>query len=128
MRPELEDFDELSAMEATPRSRAMSWLVLCVAVGGFAALAYYAYHSGSQSMRDSTMMVVNAEETPMKTAPIDPQGEQFPNKDKTIYDAINADAKTTAHVEKLLPEAEQPVVVPEAKDNKAIESASETAT
>lgn len=107
MRPDLEDFEELSEGEA-PRSRAMSWLVLVVAVGGFAALAYYAYHSGSRSMQDGQVLVVQADPAAIKEAPADPQGESFPNQDKTIYDAIAPNAKNK--VEKLLPEAEEPVI------------------
>lgn len=119
MRPELEDFDELAPIDQSPRSRAMSWLVLAVAVGGFATLAYYAYHSGSQSMRDGTLTVVNAEEGPIKSAPADPGGEQFPNKDKTIYDAISNDGNKP-QVEKLLPEAEQPTMPIESGENNAL--------
>jgi cell division protein FtsN len=111
MRPDLDDFEELNE-EGAPRSRAMSWLVLVVAVGGFAALAYYAYHSGTQSIKDGQVMVVQADGTPIKAQPADAEGEQFPNKDKTIYDAIGAD-DNGATTEKLLPEAEQPVI-PEA--------------
>lgn len=107
MRPDLEDYEELEAGDA-PRSRAMSWLVLVVAVGGFAALAYYAYHSGSQSMRDGQVLVVEADPSPIKETPEDPQGESFPNQDKTIYDAISPSGRQQA--EKLLPEPEEPVI------------------
>lgn len=109
MRPDLDDFEELNEADA-PRSRAMSWLVLIVAVGGFAALAYYAYHSGSQSMQGGQVLVVQADPSPMKAAPTDPQGETFPNQDKTIYDAITPNAGDTGKVEKLLPEPEEPVI------------------
>ncbi len=108
MRPDLDDFDELNEADA-PRSRAMSWLVLVVAVGGFAALAYYAYHSGSQSMRDGQVLVVQADQNPIKTQPDDRGGEHFPNQDKTIYDAL-APSTRPAQVEKLLPEPEEPVI------------------
>ena len=108
MRPDLDDFEELSEGEA-PRSRAMSWLVLVVAVGGFAALAYYAYHSGSQSMQDGQVLVIRADQSAIKEAPVDAQGEEFPNQDKTIYDAISPDS-TNGKVEKLLPEPEEPVI------------------
>lgn len=107
MRPDLDDFEELN--DEAPRSRAMSWLVLVVAVGGFAALAYYAYHSGSQSMKDGQVLVVQADQSPIKETPADPQGESFPNQDKTIYEAIDPMARS-AKVEKLLPEAEEPVI------------------
>lgn len=115
MRPDLEDYDELNMGGDSGRTRAMSWLVLLIAIGGFTSLAYYAYKSGSQAMRESTVTVVNADETPIKTVPVDPQGEQFPNKDKTIYDAISKDGKPK-NVEKLLAEPERPIVVGSGND------------
>lgn len=108
MRPDLEDFDELN-MEETPRNRLMSWLVLGLAVGSFAALAYYAYHSGTATVQDGEMMTVSADGTPIKEIPLDPEGEKFANKDKTIYDVISPESGAQANVEKLLPEPEKPV-------------------
>ena len=69
MRPDLEDYEELQPTDEAPRSRAMSWLVLAIAVGGFAALAYYAYNSGQASVREGDMLVVQADGAPI--APID---------------------------------------------------------
>lgn len=113
MRPDIEDFEELTiAADEAPRSRAMSWLVLAVAVGGFGALAYYAYHSGTQSMQNGDVLIVQADETPIKQVPTDAEGEQFANQDKTIYDVIAPNA-TENKVEKLLPEPEKPVASPQ---------------
>ncbi len=105
MRPNLDDYEDVNVTSDydAPRSRAMSWLVLGVAVLGFGALAYVAYQSGTQSINEAETLVVEAETTPIKEAPINPEGEQFANKDKTIYDVISptdADKK----VEQLLPE------------------------
>jgi cell division septation protein DedD len=117
MKPDLDDYEEMNDAPEAPRSRAMSWLVLTVAVGGFAALAYYAYHSGSQSAREGDMLVVQADTTPLKQAPADAGGEQFPNKDKTIYDVISPNGTASgAKVEKMLPDPEHPVVANGAKD------------
>jgi septal ring-binding cell division protein DamX len=58
-------------------------------------------------MRTGSVLVVEADTTPIKEVPEDKQGEEFPNKDKTIYDAI---APSEQKVEKLLPEAEEPVI------------------
>lgn len=110
MRPDLEDYEELADEGSIPRSRAMSWLVLVVAVGGFAALAYYAYHSGSQSVQGGQVVTIAADKSPIKGAPDEAGGEQFANKDKTIYDAIDEDNDVPAKAEKLLPEAESPVI------------------
>lgn len=109
MRPDLDEYEELNPESGEPRSRAMSWLVLGVAVVGFGALAYYAYQSGSQSVADGQMLVVNAEEGAIKETPADAGGEQFPHKDKTIYDALSP-YRTDQKVETLLPTAEEPVI------------------
>lgn len=113
MRPDIEDFEELNIpADEAPRSRAMSWLVLAVAVGGFGALAYYAYHSGTQSMQNGDVLVVEAESTPIKQVPENPEGEQFANQDKTIYEVIAPNAAENK-VEQLLPEPEKPVEAPQ---------------
>lgn len=118
MRPDMEDYAELDEGKQGPSSRAMSWMVLAVAVGGFAALAYYAYHSGNKATAEGETMVVEADQTPIKAAPETPDGEQFPNKDKTIYDVItpNADG-SSAKVEKLLPDPEHPVAATNVEDS-----------
>lgn len=119
MRPDIEDYEELTAGEEAPRSRAMSWLVLVVAVGGFAALAYYAYHSGTSAENGDVLVVQADESTPIKQIPTDPEGEQFANKDKTIYDVITPGSAANSgqgKVEKLLPDPEQPVSVHDMAD------------
>lgn len=110
MKPDLDDYDDLNTEETAPRGRAMSWLVLGVAVVGFGALAYYAYQSGSQSAADGQMLMVEADTSPVKEAPADAGGEQFPNKDKTIYDALSPYRTDEEKIEKLLPEPEEPVI------------------
>ena len=57
-------------------------------VAGFVALAWYAYHAGTQSVKDEDLIVVEADKTPMKEKPVDPGGMQFPNQDKTIFDTF----------------------------------------
>ncbi len=126
MRPDLDDFEELN--DDAPRSRAMSWLLMVVAVGGFASLAYYAYHSGSQSMQDGQVLVVQADTSAIKEAPLDAQGEDFPNQDKTIYDAISPNASSARKVEKLLPEPEEPVIPQPAVDDATAAPKAETDT
>lgn len=115
MRPNMDEYEDLEDAKET-NSRAMSWAVLAVAVGGFAALAYYAYHSGSKATAEGEMLVVEADATPIKEAPVDPDGEEFPNKDKTIYDVITPNGSAPAG-EKMLPEAEQPVAAMNIEDS-----------
>ncbi len=115
MRPD-EDYAEVDESEPVGASRAMSWMVLGVAVAGFAALAYYAYHSGTKSIDGGDTTVIEADATPIKEAPADPEGEQFPDKDKTIYDVIapNGQAQTG---EKLMPEPERAVAATNVEDS-----------
>lgn len=116
MRPDMDDYAEIDDTKPEGGSRAMSWMVLAVAVGGFAALAYYAYNSGSNAVGGEATLVVEADPAPIKQAPLDPDGEEFPNKDKTIYDVISpsGEAKTA---EKLLPDPEHPVAAANVEDS-----------
>jgi hypothetical protein len=116
MRPNVDDYEDIEETKETSGSRAMSWMVLAVAVGGFAALAYYAYNSGGNPPSDAgDVPTVTADATPIKEAPADPQGEQFANKDKTIYDVIANDGQPK--VEKLLPDPEKPVIAANVEDS-----------
>jgi cell division protein FtsN len=119
MRPNIDEYEDIEETKGTGGSRAMSWMVLAVAVGGFAALAYYAYNSGSRTAVDGEMIVVEADGAPIKEAPVDPEGEQFPNKDKTIYDVIAQDGQQ--QVEKLMPEPEKPVAAMNVEDSEDAE-------
>lgn len=129
MRPDLDEYEDLNTDEGEPKSRTISWLVLGVAVIGFGALAYYAYKSGSQSAADGQMVTVEAEPGAIKEAPADPGGEQFPHKDKTIYDALSPYRAEEQPVEKLLPEPEEPVMPePAASEEDASVTKSDTAS
>lgn len=108
MRPDMDDYAEIDETKPLAGSRAMSWMVLAIAVGGFAALAYFAYHSGANTINADEMMVVEADSAPMKEAPTTPDGAEFANQDKTIYDVISPNGASQAS-EKLLPEPERPV-------------------
>lgn len=111
MNPDFDDFDDVPQQPSDePRSRALPRLVVVVAIAGFVALAWYAYQSGSDSMRTGEIEFVEADSDSYKEKPAEPGGEEFPHKDKTIYDAISPYAADDApKVEKLLPEPEQPV-------------------
>lgn len=89
--------------------RWMSVFVVLVAVGGFFALAWYAYHTGTQSIAPEDVALVQAEKTPVKEAPADPGGQQFPHQDKTVYENIASDPKARQNVERVLPAPEEPV-------------------
>ncbi|MBX9726892.1 MAG: SPOR domain-containing protein [Rickettsiales bacterium] len=123
----MDDYAEIDDTKPEGGSRAMSWMVLAVAVGGFAALAYYAYNSGSNAVGGEATLVVEADQAPIKQAPLDPDGEEFPNKDKTIYDVISpsGEAKTA---EKLLPEPEHPVAAANVEDSEDLAPATASAS
>lgn len=124
MRPD-EDYEDLEQNTYVGNSRAMSWLVLAVAVGGFATLAYYAYHSASNATQGEGSVMIEADSAPIKQAPEDPEGEQFANKDKTIYDVIAPDASKQA--EKLMPEPERPIAAANMEDEDSIAASQEPA-
>lgn len=98
--------------EDPPAGGIMRWLppVLVVGViGGFLVLAWYAYHAGSQSLKDDDLLVVEADKTPMKEKPVDPGGMKFPNQDKTIFETFSGGNAPQARVERVLPSPEEPL-------------------
>lgn len=111
MNPDFDDYDDVTREEnSSPiKSRSLPRLVLFIAIAGFLGLTYYAYHTGTQSVETGQVPYVKADESEIKSAPQDTGGEEFANKDKTIYDAISPyTAPTGKKVEKLLPEPEEP--------------------
>lgn len=88
MKNDYDDYDDYE----TGASRWVSVMVLLLAVAGFLALAWYAYHTGSQQAKStsSDVVVVEAEETPIKEKPEDAGGMEFPHQEKTIFDALSA--------------------------------------
>jgi cell division protein FtsN len=118
MRADFDEFDDFTEEEKPP-SRTLSWAVLAMAVTGFLALAWYAYHSGSSGGSDEPLLVVKADTAPVKVAPEEPGGETFPHQDKTIYDTIAAPerARENPKSEKLLAAPEEPVIAPQGNTN-----------
>jgi cell division septation protein DedD len=86
--------------------------VVMTAFGGFIALAWYAYHTGTQSMNEEDLVVVEADKTPMKEKPLDPGGMKFMNQDKTIYDTFSANQANPPKVEHVMPAPEEPLAKP----------------
>lgn len=111
MNPDFDDYDDVTREENSSliKSRSLPRLVLFIAIAGFLGLTYYAYHTGTQSVETGQVPYVKADESEIKSAPQDTGGEEFANKDKTIYDAISPYAAPVGKkVEKLLPESEEP--------------------
>lgn len=100
----------------------MSIAVVVLTVGGFVALAWYAYRSGTESVSPEEVPLIEATNGDMKEAPEDPGGMQFPNQDKTIYDAMSGSAPKPA-AERILPAPEEPVdVAPDAAEPEVAET------
>ena len=98
--------------------RWMSIGVVVVAVAGFIALAWYAYHNGGKAESPESVALIEADKSPLKEAPADPGGLQFPHQDKTVYETIsnNAGAPRPA-AERMLPPPEEPMKIDQANDN-----------
>lgn len=88
--------------------RWMSVIVVIAAIAGFFGLAWYAYQSGTQSISAEDVTLVQADDAPVKEAPADPGGLQFPHQDKTVYEAISDNKQPKPAAERLLPSPEEP--------------------
>lgn len=104
-----EDFE--SDTSQSPKIRKLLYVVLvCSVIGGFSALAYYAYQFGRKPVDASQLQLVKADNTPYKEKPADPGGMEVPNMDKTIYDSISGKQnKDLPKVERILPPPEEPM-------------------
>lgn len=88
--------------------RWMPRLLLIIAVGGFALLAWYAYRSGPEAGKGEELLVIEADKTPVRETPENPGGMEVPNQDKTVFETIS-DAKPQPKPEKVLPAPEEPL-------------------
>ena len=90
---------------------AFRWLqvvVVLLAIGGFFALAWYAYKSG-ETVDENSVEIVKADKTPIKEVPTNPGGMQIPNQDKTVYGLINGGKTEKPIAERILPAVEEPI-------------------
>ncbi|MDX1975650.1 MAG: SPOR domain-containing protein [Rickettsiales bacterium] len=78
------------------------------AIAGFAWLAWYAYHSGAQSLNEDNLIVIEADSVPIKEKPLDPGGMKFPNQDKTVFETFSSNNQPPK-VERVLPPPEDPM-------------------
>lgn len=107
---ELED-DYEEEKEQSPAIRKLLYVVLvCSIVGGFSALAYYAYQFGRKPVDISQLQLVEASNEAYKEKPADPGGMEVPNMDKTVYDSISGKENGgLPKVERILPPPEEPM-------------------
>lgn len=115
-----QDYQSNNANEKTSSGvlRYVPPLILISVLGGFISLAIYAYKAGGQNVAEGELMVIEADKTPMKEAPADPGGMQFPNQDKTIFETFAANGTSQPKVERVLPTPEEPI----AKDSATAET------
>jgi hypothetical protein len=96
-------------MEEGGRFRWLPGVVVTTAFAGFIALAWHAYHYGAQSVEDGNLVVVEADQTPMKEKPLDPGGMKFPNQDKTVFETFAGNGGNPPKVERIMPPPEEPM-------------------
>ncbi len=98
--------------ENLPAGAIARWIptvVVLTSIAGFVTLAWYAYHAGTRSINEESLLVVEADKSPMKEKPSDPGGMQFPNQDKIIFEAFSGNEQSPPKVERLLPAPEEPM-------------------
>lgn len=112
-----EDFDFEDDESEGGLLRWVSLLFVLAAIGGFAALAWYAYKSGMQPVSEDEIPYVAAVEEPLKEKPEEPGGWQFEHQDKSVYNQLAAgrEGQERPVAERLLPAPEEPVERPEAE-------------
>ena len=86
----------------------LSGAVGVTALVAFAGLLLHAYSEGRSSATGGATVVIKAEPGPFKVKPESPGGRATPDRDKRIYDRIQA-APTGEPVERLLPLPEAPL-------------------
>lgn len=89
----------------------VSVIIAFIAVAVFIALAWYAYQS-SQKGSAEEIEVVYPEEGPVREAPEETGGWQFPHQDKSVYNIVSGEEDSEskeARVEQILPAPEEPI-------------------
>lgn len=92
-------------------ARWVPYTVVFTALAGFMLLAWYAYQAGTKSVNENELLVVEADDAPVKEKPDDPGGMQFPNQNKMIFETFSGKESEPPKVERLMPAPEEPVVV-----------------
>ena len=107
-----QDVDDIIAdtHQASSVGRWVPFAVVSFAFAGFIGLAWYAYHSGTQTIREEDLVVIEADRTPIKEKPEDPGGMKFPNQDKTVFETFAGSGnQQPPRVERVLPPPEEPL-------------------
>lgn len=117
---ELDASDEFHTYDATDGSgggrTTLLVLFFLVAVMVFGGILYFAYQQGIREGVRNAPPLIEAEDGPAKVVPDDPGGMDIPNTDKLIYDRMNGNNPAEPRVERLLPQAEEPIARPSAPE------------
>jgi SPOR domain len=98
--------------------RWMSMLIMVLVVFGFFSLVWYAYNASISEQQDENVAVISPENEEYKEKPEDAGGMEIANKDIEAYQLMRRQPTAQEEVEKverLLPEAETPVILPKEK-------------
>ncbi|MBT3071343.1 hypothetical protein KKP04_10760 [Rhodomicrobium sp. Az07] len=90
------DEDELEQAHAPARKRSRKLFVAAALVGAMTIGGGGAYLYKSMSGPADEAGVIRADNSPLKAAPENPGGKQFPNGEKTIYDRLTPDGQVQA--------------------------------
>jgi len=112
-----DDDDDFAGYDATDekggRRRPLMILSIIVLLGVFAGVIYLAYSQGfKQGVGSGEPPIIRADTSPIKVAPENPGGAEFPHQDKSVYERIAGGESSPAdEVEQLLPRAEEPMAM-----------------
>lgn len=106
---EMEADEEYEDEDYEERSRVVPFLLLTVALLAFVGLGWYAYQAGSAPDSEE-LMLVEADQTPIKEKPLDAGGMQFPHQDKSVFETI-AGGNSAAGDAQIVNSAEEPVAM-----------------
>lgn len=93
------------------RGRVLPGLLVLAAIGAFVAIVWWAYSAAEQSETPTEIPVVEAEPGDEKVRPESEGGMEVPNRDKLIYEQLDA-GEGEPEVERLLPPPEEPLEPP----------------
>lgn len=118
------DFDDegffeslMRRKDSVPMPESMAKMFKTIVAGGIllvVALITWAVWPNGNHTSDDNVPIVRAESTDYKVEPDDKGGMIIPNKDSTIFETMDHDAKPEKKVESLLEDSEQPMKKEEA--------------
>lgn len=89
--------------------RVIPRLVVLVALGGFGLLAWYAYHSSGGSSVEGEVPLIEAEKSPVRSAPENPGGMEIPHQDKKVFEAVSGETPRQPEKEQIIATPEEPI-------------------